>query len=139
MNNDTSTVTTGPMPSKRCPELGLLMAEAADSLHRGASLFDTLLELAESAWAAGHIQGEDHCTGCTERGAGGHNWPARQDAVLGLFPNARAFTYRSIWGRAKHDGALLPHCGKPDCPGSALSNRRDRPSQTARRTSRTHD
>lgn len=108
MSDDAKAMATAPMPSEGCPELGLLMAEAADNLHHDGSLFHAFLELAVNAWMAGHIEGEDHCTGCTERGAGGHDWPARQEAVLDLFPNAQAFLHRSIWNAAMHDGTLLP-------------------------------
>jgi hypothetical protein len=48
--------------------------------------------VAVNAWMAGHIHGEDGCTGCDgSRGAVGHDWDARMRTIT------------QVWTRAVND------------------------------------
>jgi hypothetical protein len=67
-----------PMPPIDNPELALVLAGVPDSLAQtGGDLFSVIVNVAVNAWMAGHIHGEDGCTGCDgSRGPGGHDWQA---------------------------------------------------------------
>ncbi|MGQ7753670.1 DUF7019 family protein [Streptomyces sp. WC2508] len=53
------------MPPIDNPELALVLAGVPDSLAQsGGDLYATIINVAVNAWMAGHIHGEDGCTGC---------------------------------------------------------------------------
>ncbi|MFF2964846.1 hypothetical protein ACFVT1_39600 [Streptomyces sp. NPDC057963] len=54
-----------PVPPIDNPELALVLAGVPDSLAQpGGDLYAVILNVAVNAWVAGHIHGEDGCTGC---------------------------------------------------------------------------
>ncbi|GHI25487.1 hypothetical protein Shyd_68580 [Streptomyces hydrogenans] len=61
-----------PMPPIDNPELALVLAGVPDSLAQtGGDLYAVIINVAVNAWMAGHIHGEDGCTGCDgSRGPG---------------------------------------------------------------------
>ncbi|MFI6469895.1 hypothetical protein ACIBL5_06470 [Streptomyces sp. NPDC050516] len=95
--------TKSPRPPTDCPELAFIMACAADDLRAEHDVFDVILNTAVNAWLAGHIEGEDHCTGCNERGPQSHDWEARQKALSVQRPMDLAFFRSSMWHAATVD------------------------------------
>jgi hypothetical protein len=111
-----------PRPPENCPELGLILRVAAETIYRGDGWYEALYEAVASAWAAGHVEGEDHCRGCAGRDPARTDWQARQDAVLELCPDAsNYFDYREFLtmaftgeSRAAHQATVaLPHVVSP--------------------------
>ncbi|MEU6106569.1 hypothetical protein [Streptomyces flaveolus] len=78
-----------PMPPIDNPELALVLAGVPDSLAQtGGDLFSVIVNVAVNAWMAGHIHGEDGCTGCDgSRGPGGHDWQARMRTITEMQPD----------------------------------------------------
>ncbi len=67
-----------PLPPKDNPEMALLIAGFFDALEEsGGNLHTVVFNLIVNAWPAGHIHGEDGCTGCDFRGPGGHDYDQR--------------------------------------------------------------
>lgn len=53
---------------------------------------------------AGHIHGEDGCTGCDgSRGDVGHDWEARMRTITELQPDITKWFDRDVWTRAVND------------------------------------
>lgn len=78
-----------PMPPIDNPELALVLAGVPDSLAQsGGDLYAVIINVAVNAWMAGHIHGEDGCTGCDgSRGLGSadahhHRAPAEHHQVV---------------------------------------------------------
>ncbi|MGC2997123.1 hypothetical protein ACPF8X_01630 [Streptomyces sp. G35A] len=94
-----------PMPPLGNPELALVLAGVPDSLARsGGDLYAVILNVAVNAWMAGHIHGEDGCTGCDgSRGPVGHNWQARMRTITELQPDITKWFDRDVWTRAVND------------------------------------
>lgn len=77
-----------PYPDAGNPELAILIAGFPDALAQsGGDLHRAVLNLAVNAWQAGHIHGEDGCTGCEGRGPGGHDYEQRMDTVRQQVPD----------------------------------------------------
>ncbi|WP_331481746.1 hypothetical protein [Streptomyces rubrogriseus] len=95
----------GPMPPLDNPELALVLAGVPDSLAQtGGDLYAVVINVAVNAWMAGHIQGEDGCTGCDgSRGPAGHDWEARMRAITELQPSITKWFDRDVWTRAVND------------------------------------
>ncbi|MGW3955426.1 hypothetical protein ACWEKM_31870 [Streptomyces sp. NPDC004752] len=76
-----------PMPPVDNPELALVLAGVPDSLAQtGGDLYAVIVNVAVNAWTAGHIHGEDGCTGCDgSRGPAGHDWQARMRTITELW------------------------------------------------------
>ncbi|MET9419056.1 hypothetical protein ABZY03_33770 [Streptomyces klenkii] len=74
-NSDARDVGQAPMPPVDNPELALILSSVPDSLaENGGDLYSVILNVAVNVWLAGHIHGEDGCTGCeASRGPGGHD------------------------------------------------------------------
>lgn len=90
-----------PLPDLGNPELAMLIGGFPDSLAEcGGDLHKALLAFAMNVWQAGHIAGEDGCTGCHSRGPGDHDYAQRMDSIRQQIPNveiffdARAFNVR---------------------------------------------
>lgn len=97
-----------PRPSPDWPELAFILACAAEDVRAKHSIFNVILNTAVNAWLAGHIEGEDHCTGCNERGPQGHDWEERQKALSALRPMDLAFFRPSMWHAATVDYRRQP-------------------------------
>ncbi|MET9779314.1 hypothetical protein ABZ023_34590 [Streptomyces sp. NPDC006367] len=94
-----------PMPPIDNPELALVLAGVPDSLAQsGGDLYAVIVNVAVNAWMAGHIHGEDGCTGCNgSRGPAGHDWEARMRTITELQPNITKWFDRDVWTRAVND------------------------------------
>ncbi|WP_394425616.1 hypothetical protein [Streptomyces sp. SGAir0957] len=94
-----------PMPPIDNPELALVLAGVPDSLAQtGGDLYAVIINVAVNAWMAGHIHGEDGCTGCEgSRGPAGHDWQARMRTVTELQPDITKWFDRDVWTRAVND------------------------------------
>ncbi|MER6847078.1 hypothetical protein AB0A81_28210 [Streptomyces flaveolus] len=94
-----------PMPPIDNPELALVLAGVPDSLAQtGGDLFSVIVNVAVNAWMAGHIHGEDGCTGCDgSRGPGGHDWQARMRTITEMQPDISKWFDRDVWTRAVND------------------------------------
>ncbi|MGX1117241.1 hypothetical protein RKD37_002604 [Streptomyces ambofaciens] len=94
-----------PMPPLDNPELALVLAGVPDSLAQsGGDLYAVIINVAVNAWMAGHIHGEDGCTGCDgSRGPAGHDWEARMRTITELQPNITKWFDRDVWTRAVND------------------------------------
>lgn len=94
-----------PMPPLDNPELALVLAGVPDSLAQsGGDLYAVIINVAVNAWMAGHIHGEDGCTGCDgSRGPAGHDWQARMHTITELQPNITKWFDRDVWTRAVND------------------------------------
>lgn len=101
-------VGVAPMPPLGNPELALLLAGVPDSLtETGGDLYSVLLNVAANAWMAGHIHGEDGCTGCeASRGPAGHNWEARMDAIRAQMPDIEKWFDSEVWNAAVQDSGF---------------------------------
>ncbi len=97
-----------PMPPLNNPELALLLAGVPDALvETGGDLYAVILNVAVNAWMAGHIHGEDGCTGCEgNRGPSGHDWQARMDAIAQLSPGITKWFDSDVWNAALHDSGF---------------------------------
>ncbi|MGW5003062.1 hypothetical protein ACWEP8_36025 [Streptomyces hydrogenans] len=94
-----------PMPPLDNPELALVLAGVPDSLAQtGGDLYAVIINVAVNAWMAGHIQGEDGCTGCDgSRGPAGHDWETRMHTITELQPDITKWFDRDVWTRAVND------------------------------------
>ncbi|MGN2364064.1 hypothetical protein [Streptomyces luridiscabiei] len=94
-----------PMPPIDNPELALVLAGVPDSLAQsGGDLYAVIINVAVNAWMAGHIHGEDGCTGCDgSRGDAGHDWEARMRMISELQPNITKWFDREVWTAAVND------------------------------------
>ncbi|MFC9607401.1 hypothetical protein ACFTTN_28605 [Streptomyces niveus] len=90
------------MPPIDNPELALVLAGVPDSLTQtGGDLYAVIINVAVNAWMAGHIHGEDGCTGCDgNRGPAGHDWEARMRAITEMQPNITKWFDRDVWTAA---------------------------------------
>jgi hypothetical protein len=87
------------------PELALVLAGVPDSLARsGGDLYSAIVNVAVNAWMAGHIHGEDGCTGCERnRGPAGHDWQARMRTITEIQPDIIKWFDRDVWTNAVND------------------------------------
>ncbi|MFC9191709.1 hypothetical protein [Streptomyces cyaneofuscatus] len=94
-----------PMPPIDNPELALVLAGVPDSLAQtGGDLYAVIINVAVNAWMAGHIHGEDGCTGCDgSRGDVGYDWEARMCTITELQPDITKWFDRDVWTRAVND------------------------------------
>jgi hypothetical protein len=94
-----------PMPPIDNPELALVLAGVPDSLAQtGGDLYAVIINVAVNAWMAGHIHGEDGCTGCDgSRGPAGHDWEARMRTISEMQPNITKWFDRDVWTAAVND------------------------------------
>ncbi|MFB6984649.1 hypothetical protein ACNPQN_39120 [Streptomyces sp. NPDC056297] len=97
-----------PLPPLGNPELAVILAGVPDSLaENGGDLYAVLLNVAVNAWMAGHIHGEDGCTGCEgSRTAAGHDWAARMNEIRRLMPDVDKWYDRDVWTAALHDSGF---------------------------------
>lgn len=94
-----------PMPPIDNPELALVLAGVPDSLAQtGGDLYAVIINVAVNAWMAGHIHGEDGCSGCDgSRGPAGHDWEARMRTITEMQPDITKWFDREVWTRAVND------------------------------------
>lgn len=94
-----------PMPPLDNPELALVLAGVPDSLAQtGGDLYAVIINVAVNAWMAGHIHGEDGCTGCEgSRGDVAHDWDARMRTITEMQPNISRWFDRDVWTAAVND------------------------------------
>lgn len=94
-----------PMPPLDNPELALVLAGVPDSLAQtGGDLYAVIINVAVNAWMAGHIHGEDGCTGCEgSRGDVAHDWDARMRTIAEMQPNISRWFDRDVWTAAVND------------------------------------
>lgn len=94
-----------PMPPLDNPELALVLAGVPNTLAQtGGDLYGVIVNVAVNAWMAGHIHGEDGCTGCDgSRGPGGHDWDARMRTITEAQPDISKWFDRDVWTRAVND------------------------------------
>ncbi|MFI6689701.1 hypothetical protein [Streptomyces sp. NPDC050485] len=94
-----------PMPPPDNPELALVLAGVPDSLAQtGGDLYAVIISVAVKAWMAGHIHGEDGCTGCDgSRGPAGHDWEARMRTITEMQPTITKWFDRDVWTAAVND------------------------------------
>ncbi|MFF2191230.1 hypothetical protein [Streptomyces sp. NPDC058155] len=97
-----------PMPPVDNPELALVLAGVPDSLAQtGGDLYAAMINVAVNAWMAGHIHGEDGCTGCDgSRGPAGHDWEARMRTITEMQPNIAKWFDRDEWTTAVNDAGF---------------------------------
>ncbi|MGW3073971.1 hypothetical protein [Kitasatospora sp. NPDC001132] len=90
-----------PFPPIDNPELAMILAGVPDALaESGGDLYAVILNVAVNAWMAGHLHGEDGCTGCSYRGETGHDWQARMDAITTAQPDIIKWFDRDTWTEA---------------------------------------
>ncbi|WKX69412.1 hypothetical protein [Streptomyces sp. XD-27] len=94
-----------PMPPVDNPELAVILAGVPDALEQtGGDLYGVIVNVAVNAWMAGHIHGEDGCSGCKDsRGPAGHNWQARMQAITSMQPDITKWFDRDVWTAALRD------------------------------------
>ncbi|MFF3429639.1 hypothetical protein [Streptomyces sp. NPDC002602] len=94
-----------PTPPVDNPELALILAGVPTALEEnGGDLYLVVLSVAVNAWMAGHIHGEDGCTGCQDkRGRAGTDWQARMDGITALKPDIAKWFDRDVWTAALND------------------------------------
>ena len=94
-----------PMPPIDNPELALVLAGVPDSLAQtGGDLYAVIINVAVNAWMAGHIHGEDGCSGCDgSRGDVGHDWEARMRTINEMQPSITKWFDRDVWTTAVND------------------------------------
>ncbi|MGI5447372.1 hypothetical protein ACQEVM_16615 [Streptomyces sp. CA-243310] len=94
-----------PTPPVDNPELALILAGVPTALEEnGGDLYLVVLGVAVNAWMAGHIHGEDGCTGCRDkRGRAGADWQARMDGITALKPDIAKWFDRDVWTAALND------------------------------------
>jgi hypothetical protein len=98
-----------PNPPVGNPELALILAGIPDALAQtGGDLYGVILNVAVNAWMAGHIHGEDGCTGCDgSRGPAGHDWEARMRTITEMQPGIAKWFDRDVWTRAVNDAGYM--------------------------------
>jgi hypothetical protein len=70
----------------------------------GGDLYGVIVNVAVNAWMAGHIHGEDGCTGCNgSRSNAGHDWEARMRTITEMQPDITKWFDRDVWTRAAND------------------------------------
>lgn len=106
--DDPGRVGQPPLPPVDNPELAVLLASVPDALAQsGGDLYAVILNVAVNAWMAGHIHGEDGCTGCEEsRGPAGHDWAARMAQITALEPGITKWFDRDVWTAALNDSGF---------------------------------
>ncbi|MCY0956762.1 hypothetical protein [Streptomyces sp. H27-H5] len=94
-----------PTPPVDNPELALILAGVPTALEEnGGDLYLVVLGVAVNAWMAGHIHGEDGCTGCQDnRGRAGTDWQARMDGITTRQPDIARWFDRDVWTAALND------------------------------------
>ncbi|MEU6215568.1 hypothetical protein ABZ891_37465 [Streptomyces sp. NPDC047023] len=93
-----------PMPPVDNPELALILAGVPDALEEnGGDLYAVILNVAVNAWMAGHIHGEDGCTGCQDKRPTGTDWQARMDTITTMQPDITKWFNREVWTAALND------------------------------------
>ncbi|MFC9330796.1 hypothetical protein [Kitasatospora sp. NPDC057015] len=97
-----------PMPPLGNPELALILAGVPDMLaETGGDLYAVILNVAANAWMAGHIHGEDGCTGCEgSRGPAGHDWQTRMKAITAQAPDIDRWFDPQVWTEALIDSGF---------------------------------
>ncbi|MGC5041103.1 hypothetical protein ACLQ2C_36810 [Streptomyces sp. DT73] len=97
-----------PMPPPGNPELALVLAGVPDSLAQtGGDLYAVIINVAVNAWMAGHIHGEDGCTGCDgDRGPAGHDWEMRMRTITEMQPGISKWFDRDAWTDAVNDSGF---------------------------------
>ncbi|MGW2397199.1 hypothetical protein ACWCYY_11660 [Kitasatospora sp. NPDC001664] len=94
-------VGAGPFPPVDNPELAMILADVPDALvESGGDLYSVILNVAVNAWMAGHVHGEDGCSGCDFRGDTGHDWQARMDTLNAAVPDITKWFNRDVWTKA---------------------------------------
>ncbi|MFD4860713.1 hypothetical protein [Streptomyces atratus] len=72
-----------------------------------SDLYAVIINVAVNAWMAGHIHGEDGCTGCDgSRGPAGHDWEARMRTITEMQPNITKWFDRDVWTAAVNDSGF---------------------------------
>lgn len=91
-----------PMPPLENPELALILGSFPDNLaSTGGDLYAAVLNACVNAWMAGHLHGEDGCSGCEgRRSTSGHDWDARMKALLQMQPDVLKWLDRAQWTAA---------------------------------------
>ncbi|MFJ2751173.1 hypothetical protein [Streptomyces sp. NPDC087297] len=56
-----------------------------------------------NAWMAGHIHGEDGCTGCQDKRPTGTDWQARMDTISAMQPDITKWFNREVRTSALND------------------------------------
>ncbi|MEU2228524.1 hypothetical protein ABZ575_36725, partial [Streptomyces sp. NPDC018347] len=75
------------------------------------ALYMVIINVAVNAWMAGHIHGEDGCTGCDgSRGPAGHGWEARMRTIIEVQPNITKWFDRDVWTHAVNDAGYAVTC-----------------------------
>jgi hypothetical protein len=94
-----------PMPPVGNPELAMVLASVPDSLAQtGGDLYGVIVNVAVNAWMAGHLHGEDGCSGCDgSRGPAGHDWEERMRTIIEMQPDIAKWFDREVWTRAVND------------------------------------
>lgn len=93
-----------PMPPVNNPELALIIGGVPDALEEsGGDLYSVIVNVAVNAWMAGHIHGEDGCTGCQDKRPAGTDWQARMDTIAAMQPDILKWFDRSVWTAALND------------------------------------
>ncbi|MBG7704802.1 hypothetical protein HCJ76_43770 [Streptomyces sp. MC1] len=94
-----------PVPPIDTPELALVLVGVPDSLAQtGMDLYAVIISLAVNAWMAGHMHGEDGCTGCDgSRGPAGHDWEAGMRTITEMQPDIAKWFDCDVWTRAVND------------------------------------
>ncbi|MFI5987660.1 hypothetical protein ACIBEA_43230 [Streptomyces sp. NPDC051555] len=107
-SSESAGVGVAPMPPVDNPELALVLAGVPDSLvQSGGDLYAVIINVAVSAWMAGHIHGEDGCAGCEgSRGPSGHDWNDRMKQITAMSPDIAKWFDRDRWTAALHDSGF---------------------------------
>ncbi|MFB7493304.1 hypothetical protein ACFC09_01130 [Streptomyces sp. NPDC056161] len=102
------TAAQAPLPPLKNPELALILAGVPDSLtETSGDLYAVILGVAVNAWMAGHIHGEDGCTGCDgSRGQTGHDWEAPMKQIRQMLPDGDKWFDRDVWTNALTDAGF---------------------------------
>ncbi|MFE4205475.1 hypothetical protein ACFRSX_30920 [Streptomyces goshikiensis] len=99
-----SEVGRAPMPPVDNPELALILGSVPDALEEnGGDLYSVIVSVAVNAWMAGHIHGEDGCTGCQNKRPTGPDWQARMAAITAMQPDITKWFNREVWTAALND------------------------------------
>ncbi|MGW1641519.1 hypothetical protein [Streptomyces lavendulae] len=93
-----------PMPPVDNPELALILGGVPDALEEsGGDLYSVIVNVAVNAWMAGHIHGEDGCTGCQDKRPAGTDWQARMATITAMQPDFTKWFNREVWTAALND------------------------------------
>ncbi|WP_231978170.1 hypothetical protein [Streptomyces sp. TLI_053] len=97
-----------PMPPIDNRELGTDPVERAGCAgETGGDLYAVIMNVAVNSWLAGHIHGEEGCSGCDgSRGPFGHDWPARMNALAEHAPDITKWFDRDVWTAALNDSGF---------------------------------